>query len=374
MALNKKDLVFGIMYIVLAKQIHLWLTNKGFGGKFINHYPGKCTTIEGIKCGSEKVIVTNDGLAFITNGLKLGTNCNKEYLRGEIFLFDFATPQKNVIKLNIKNVSGEFIRSFDPHGMDILEDDSNDSIKLFVINHAYQNDSIEIFQYFRRSPSELTHVSTIHSEKFVCLNDITVIGKDEFYVTNFNKFCHSPYSKFLIPVELIFGLSTSNVVYFNQGFSAIAVHGSLLNGIAHSKDKDFIYVVSSATSSVTAYKRHNGGKLEHFKQIHVGYFPDNVYVESESGDLYIGQGKDFFGFSYLLANETSYVSSSAVKVVSPLEKHPKVFEVLHDDGSNFIHSASSAVRFGKQYLFGSPYDKLGYCDARKENTTFKALK
>ena len=365
MALNKKNLVFGILYIVLAKQLHLWLTNKGVGVQFINHYPGNCRIVQGIQCGSEKISVKEDGLAFITNGLRMGSNCNQDYLTGGLYLFDFAFPDKNVIKLAIKNASDEFIRSFDPHGMDTLKDKPNDVIKLFVVNHANQNDSIEIFHYSYQNPGEVTYVSTILNDKFLCLNDITVIHHDEFYVTNFNKFCRSSYSKFLIPVEMIFGLSTANVVYFKQGFTAIAAYGALLNGIAHSIDKDYVYVVSSAASSVTAYKRHKGGKLQQFKQIYVGYFPDNVYVENKTGDLYVGQGKDFFGFSYLSANKTKYIASSAVKIKFPLEKQPKVTEILHDDGNNFIHSASSVVVFNNQYLFGSVFHKLGYCDARK---------
>lgn len=366
MALNKKDLVFGILYIVLAKQLHLWFANKGVGVQFINHYPGNCRIVPGIQCGSEKISVTKDGLAFITNGLRMGSNCNPDFLKGGIYLFDFGFPDKNANKLAIKNVSDEFLHSFDPHGMDTFIDKETNVLKLFVVNHANNKDSIEIFHYSNQNPTEIIHVSTITNDNFVCLNDITVIDNDEFYVTNFNKFCHSFYSDVLVPIEFIFGLSTANVVYFKQGFSAIAAHGALLNGIAHSNDTNYVYVVSSAASSVTAYKRHNGGKLQHFKQIYVGYFPDNVHVENESGDLYVGQGKDFFGFSYLSVNQTNHVSSTVVKIESPLEKGPKVTEILHDDGSNFIHSVSSAVRFNNQYLLGTVFHKLAYCDARKD--------
>ena len=364
MALNKKDLVFGILYIVLAKQFHLWLTNKGVGVQFINHYPGNCRIVPGIQCGSEKISVTKNGLAFITNGLRM-SNCNPDFLKGKIYLFDFGFPDRNVKELAMKNVSDEFIHSLDPHGMDIFIDRGTNVFKLFVVNHANKKDSIEIFHYSKQNPTEITHVSTITNENFVCLNDITVIDNEEFYVTNFNKFCHSSYSDLLVPVELIFGLSTANIVYFKKGFSAIAAYGALLNGIAVSNDKNYVYVVSSATSSVTAYKRHNGGKLQHFKQIYVGYFPDNVHVENETGDLYVGQGKDFFGYSKLIVNQTNYVSSAVVKIKSPLEKQTKVTEILHDDGKNFIHSISTPVRFNNQFLLGTVSHKLAYCDARK---------
>jgi len=186
MALTKKDLVFGIMYIVFGKQFHLWLCGKGVNVRFINHRPGDCKVLPDLQCGSEKISVTSNGLAFITNGFADATNCNKDFLRGNLYLFDFNKPDQGAKRLQMKNVSKEFLENFDPHGMDVFE--VNGVVKLYVVNHLDDFDTIEVFQYSSEHPTEVHHVSTIRNDLFNCLNDITIIDEDEFYATNFVKF------------------------------------------------------------------------------------------------------------------------------------------------------------------------------------------
>jgi len=363
MALNKKDLVFGILYIVLGKQIYLWLSNMGIGVRFNNHHPGQCKIVPGLQCGAEKISVSRSGLAFITNGHRAFTNCNTSFVKGSIYLFDFNNPENGVLKLDIKKTpSKEFLETFDPHGMDIYENGGN-LAKVYVINHANNNESVEVFQYDFNAPGQLVYVSTIQNENFVCLNDITLINEHEFYVTNFAKYCHSDYKIFPI-FEIFFGMNTGNILYYKQGHTAIAAQGSVMNGIAKSPDEKFIYCVSQGLSIVIVYKRGNGGSLKLVKQIALGYSPDNVYVDQQSGNMFIGLHKDTWGYIKLGTNKTEFTSAAALKIEVPTNyewRNTKVTEILHDNGKDFVSVVSSAVHYNGQYLFGTVFHKLGYC-------------
>ena len=362
MELTKKDLVFGIMYIVLGKQIHLWLCGKGVSVRHINHRPGDCRVLPHLQCGSEKISVTSDGLAFITNGLADSTNCNKQFLRGNLYLFDFNNPDQDATRLQMTNVSKEFLESFDPHGMDVFE--VNGIVKLYVVNHLADYDSIEVFHYSSDHPTEVQHVSTIRNELFHCLNDITIINEDEFYVTNFVKFfCLRSKFKYLSTFEVIFPVNTANIVFYKNGFSSIAAYGAVLNGLAQSPDKKFVYSASSSTSTVVVYERQKEGQLKRVKQIEVGYAPDNVHVDRQ-GHIYAGIQKNFFGMGPLLMNRTDHTSASAIKIEVPDDynwRNVRVNEILHDDGKDFVHVVSSAVFFNDHYLFGTVFHKLAYC-------------
>ena len=63
---------------------------------------------------------------------------------------------------------------------------------------------------------------------------------------------------------------------------------------------------------------------------------------------------------------SDYCSSYCVKIL-PLDKsseplkYGEVEEVLRTDGKGFVSGVSSVVHYQGQYLFGTVFDKLGYC-------------
>ena len=124
--------------------MYVFLVDHGVGVHHNNVHPGKCRIVPGITCGSEQIVVTTDGLAFITNGLKLVTSCNPLFTKGRVYLFDFNNPGNNVTELKIIS---EIIdpSTFDPHGMDMIENLEQGTISIYVVNHAYKTESIEVF-------------------------------------------------------------------------------------------------------------------------------------------------------------------------------------------------------------------------------------
>ena len=343
----------------VSKFFYFWLVGKGYGVHFYNVLPGPCRVVPGIECGSEKISVTRDGLALITNGLKLLTNCNKKYLRGNIYLFDFNHPEKNVTKLVIQGEAID-LKTFEPLGMDVYEDFTKDTVKLYVINLAI--DAVEVFQYDKNNPRVLKHLKTIIDNKFHCPDDITVIDENRFYLTNFHQYCHSEY-EFLAAAEFFLQMNTAAVVYYDHTKSTVVADGeSFLNGITLSKDKSQILSVSTSTGQLLVYDRsENNGKLHLRKGFYIGYHP--IFTDIFTGHLYVGTQKNPFEEVAVSLNKTEYCSATGIKLTTKSEKWDDfdIEEVFHHDGKDFISDVSSVAYYKGHYLFGTVFHKLAYC-------------
>ncbi|XP_002165955.2 serum paraoxonase/arylesterase 1 [Hydra vulgaris] len=359
--INFKIIVVTVLSAILIPKIYLWLTSNAVGVQFYNVYPGMCKSIPGIVCGSEKITVTSDGLAFFTSGMKGASNCDHRYLHGRIYLFDFKDPEKGATELFLK--SNSIIPSnFSPHGMDLFEDLKNNLIKLLVINHANHRESVEVFVFRRSEPSHLDHVKTLTDKKFVCLNDIAVINENIFYVTNYLKYCqYNEFASLLFEVGL--KMPTSNIVYYNEGSTLVAADGySSLNGIAINKDFSVVFVSSAANKTLSVFKREaDSGKLLLHNAIDVSYSPDNVYIDHQTGILYVAVFKKPLHFFLAIRNLTLN-TGTGIKIVPDSNQWKKadVTEVFHDNGQ-LIQSASMIVFYKNQYLIGSVYNTLVYC-------------
>ena len=358
-----KTITITIIFAFVSKFMYFWLVGNGYGVHFYNVLPGPCRVVPGIECGSEKISVTRDGLAFITNGLKLLTNCNKKYLRGNIYLFDFNHPEKNVTKLVIQGEAID-LKTFEPLGMDVYEDFTKGTIKLYVINHG--GDAVEVFQYDKNNPV-LKHLETITDNKFHCLDDITIIDENRFYLTNFQQYCHSSYF-FIKASEFFLQMKTAAIVYYDHTKSTVVADGeSFLNGITLSKDKSQIFSVSTSTGQLLVYDRNeNSGRLHLRKKLFIGHHPDNIFTDIFTGHLYVGTQKEPFAHVAVSLNKTEYCSASGIKLKAKSEKWDDVDieEVFHHDGKNFVHGVSSVAYYKGHYLFGTVFHKLAYCKER----------
>ena len=350
-----KSIIKTLIFVYGVQVVYVFLVNQGIGIYFNNVKPGPCRIVPGISCGSEQISVTNDGLAFITSGVKTMTNCNRKYLKGRMYLFDFNKPNENVTELKIQseNLDLDF---FQPLGMDILE--KNDDVKVFVVNHAAA--SIEIFLFDKMKRQILKHLQTITNEKFVCLNDITLLDENNFYVTNFAQFCKYPP---IMMAEFFLQLPTSNIIHFESGETKNVVSGeSLLNGITLGIDKKKLFTVSSNTGQLLEFLRNiDNGSLHLINRHFIGFHPDNIFMDHGTGLLYVGTQKSTFNHFLLSENKTDHCSATGVMITQNSSGHMEVEEILHMNGGEFINSLSVVVHYKGQYLFGTPFDRLGYC-------------
>ena len=344
-----------IIFAYVAQVIYLFLVNHGVGVHYNDVKPGPCRIVPGISCGSEQISVTNDGLAFITSGQKSTTNCNKKYMKGRIYLFDFNKPDENVTELKIESKVLD-IDLFEPLGMDIL--DENENVKIFVINYAPQQ-TIEIFHFDKNNRRILKHVQTITNEKFVCLDDIAAVSENEFYITNYVKFCDYPP---ILMTEYFLQLPTSNIVYYKSSETTIVASGeSFLNGITLTKDKMRVFTVSTRTGHLLEYSRNSKGALNLVNRHYIGFHPDNVFLDQATGVLYASTQKAFFTQMLLSGNQTEYCPATGTKIIQSSSGNIEVEEILHVNGREFVNSLSTVAHYKGQYLFGTLFDSLGYC-------------
>ena len=351
-----KSTIATIIFAYAARVIYLFLVNHGVGIHFNNVKPGPCRIVPGISCGSEQISVTKDGLAFITSGYKGMTNCNSKDLKGRIYLFDFNKPNENVTELKI--LSDTLNQDlFYPHGMDIIEE--NESVKVFIVNHS-PKESIEIFQFDKKNRQILKHFQTITNEKFVCLNDIALVDENNFYVTNFVMFCEYP---LLLWAEILLHLPTSNIVHFESGKTRVVASGeAVLNGITLARDKKKLFTVSTNTRALLEYARNTDNGSLHFINRHfTGFYPDNIFLDQETDVLYTSTQKSIFNMFLLAGNLTNHCSVSGAKITQDLTGHTEVEEILDVNGGGFVNSLSVVVHYKNQYLFGTVFDRLGYC-------------
>ena len=356
-----KYTIFVVILAYLSKCIYIFLADSGVGVHFNNVHPGPCRIIPGISCGSEQISVTKDGFAFITNGFKGMTRCNPKFTKGNLYLFDFNHPDNNVTKLNIISENLD-LDTFDPHGMDIIELPEQGIVNLYVVNHADDIESVEVFVYNREVPDEIVHTTTIVDDTFVCLNDIAVIDKQRFYVTNYLKYCKS--AKILLTIEILGKFQTSNIVYFNHGQTAIVATGSGYNGITLSKEKSKVLSVSCSQKDLHIFDRdQSDGLLSLKKKVFLGHNPDNIFLDKGTGHFYIAYFKDPLMIQMVAENRSEYSSAGAcmLSVESEQMDNIDIKEVFYDNGEKFVSAASSFVHYKGQYLIGTVFDKLGYC-------------
>ena len=149
--------------------------------------------------------------------------------RPVMYMFDMEKGEEGLVELKSDIDDGEF----NPHGVGHWVTPEGDSI-VYVISHQEMKDTVESF-YFMAEDKYLKHRATFEHGLFRQLNDIVVVGLDEFYVTVDHYFSH-PVAK---AVESLLPLPLSTVVYYNEESGVVkpAAGGlSYANGIAQSNN------------------------------------------------------------------------------------------------------------------------------------------
>ena len=100
-------------------------------------------------------------------------------------MLDLNDPFSEPVQLPI---AGDYLQqhgAFNPHGLSHWEDQNGD-IFVYVISHWPEGeDSVEVFQYFHKTP-ELVHIKSLRHPLIFQLNNIHAVGRDEFYATNYH--------------------------------------------------------------------------------------------------------------------------------------------------------------------------------------------
>ncbi|KAK3551873.1 hypothetical protein QTP70_030243 [Hemibagrus guttatus] len=343
-------LVVAVAVLIGERFIALRNTILAFRELTQNHLPN-CELIKGIEFGAEDITVLDDDLAFISTGLKYPGMPRYTDEPGKIYMLNLPSGA-GLKELHIK---GDFdTASFGPHGISLYTDEDG-SRYLFVVNHPHENSQVEIFQYVEEE-STLLHMKTIKHELLPNVNDIVAVGVENFYATNDHYFTHGP----LKLLEMLFSLSWCNVVYYSPEAVRVVAGGFFgANGINISPDKKHLYVSDLMNHRIVVMNIQKGNTLSRVKEVDVGSLCDNIEVESETGDLWLGchpNGAKVFQF-----DPNDPPGSEVIRIQNIHSEEPVVTQVYADDGSMLIGSSVATPYKGK-LLIGSMWQKALICD------------
>lgn len=232
-------------------------------------------------------------------------------------------------------------------------------LKVYVVNHANHVESVEVFLYVPAKPDSIKHLKTIHNDKFVCINDLTIYGEDIFYITNFLKYCNSGFV--VAASEFLLGLETGNVIYYNKGNADVVATGLMYNGITQSKDGKEVVVNAGGTTYLEIFDRiPSTGQLKFKEKVNVHYFPDNILTDQHTGDYYVGVQKKMLKLIAVSVNQSRSVPSTGVRVYKTNARYA-VEEIFHDNGRSYVQGVATVAHYKGQYLLGTIFHKLGYC-------------
>ncbi|XP_042345806.1 serum paraoxonase/arylesterase 2-like [Plectropomus leopardus] len=316
-----------------------------------NHLPN-CVELKNLNQGSEDITILGNGLAFISTGLRY-PGMPVSDAKGRIFTLDMTDPRMKPVELRMpRNFD---LETFNPHGISVYTDPSDDTIYLFVVNHPEHKSQIELFK-FVEDDNSLEHLKTIKHELLHSVNDVLATGVDSFYATNDHYVTH----EHLKSLEMLLGQAWTNVVYYSPEEVKVVSEGYYFaNGINISPDKRHIYMADLFDHKVHVLERKEDNTLVSVKSVSVGSLCDNIEVEPETGDLWMGCHPN--AWKLLRFDPETPAGSEVIKIQNIHSDQPVVTQVYADDGKVLIGSSVAAPYEGK-LLIGTVFHKALCCD------------
>uniref|UniRef100_A0A3Q1F5V4 arylesterase n=1 Tax=Acanthochromis polyacanthus TaxID=80966 RepID=A0A3Q1F5V4_9TELE len=248
---------------------------------------------------------------------------------GKIFVLDLNDSRMKPVELRMpRNFD---LETFNPHGISLYTDPSGKTPDNLM-----------------RGCTPVTHKSLV--------NDILAVGVDSFYATNDHYFENQFLQSY---VEILLFQPWGNVVptevkEVSQGYY-------FANGINMSPDKRHIYVADLFDHNVHVLERKEDNTLTRVKTVAVGSLVDNIEVDPETGDLWVGCHPN--GWKALLFDPNDPAGSEVVRIQNIHSDKPQVTRVYEDDGQVLIGS-SVATTYGGKLLIGTIFHKTLVCDLK----------
>lgn len=302
------------------------------------HFDGQCAVIPGIIGAEDLVIDHENKLIFISSHDRRDPNAV-----GGIWVMPVNQPSM-ARQLQVPALAGA---GFAPHGLDLwVGEDGTRS--LFVIDHGSAPN--HLVHKFTINGGELELARTFESSTFYSPNDLTIVGDDQFYITNDSR---SKTGSVLAVVEALLRKQSGNVVWVDGDQAKIVATGfSYANGIAASIDGKQLYVSATIDQDLRIFDRNIvTGALTQSDQIHFGSALDNIDIAAD-GSLWIASHPRLLDFS-AHANDPAKRSPSQVFHVDVDNKTVK--QVYLSAGEMFSASSIAAVIDNKIFI-GSVFD------------------
>eukprot|EP01083_Nonionella_stella_P117224 349000_1 len=249
---------------------------------------------------------------------------------------------------------------FQPHGISVITDGANTQW-ISVINHRRDGDVVEIYQ-LNSDQTHATWIDEVHSPLFVAINDLTLVPLPRapdnilrigFYVTN--SFGFRPKTK-LNAVENLLALHTNDLVFcepdtrtyddnMKPQWSCRVVDRDIAygNGVDMSVDGKQLYVVEMLGANVIVYDRdEKTNTLTRNSNIGLHSAGDNLYVDRDTGDLFIGCHPNVIQFYQYVVNGTGAATAPS-QVLHWNKATGQVSEIYLSNAHSKYHVSGSSV-------------------------------
>jgi hypothetical protein len=314
-----------IILAVLISQTIKLVSNSGLGLTVEPMSLLQCDALTGPVGAEDITIDAYNQVAYI------GADDRRSYLKsgkpveqnGAIWLLDLSKADSQPVQLttDMKGV-------FHPHGISLRRGLKGEALELYVVNHISANEhEIDIFDI--TSPGVLTLRRRVSYPEMISPNDLVVVAKDQFYVTNDHGFAHNT---IMNKLEDYLSLSMSSVTYFDGEKGHKVIGGlSMANGIALSSDNKTLYVAESLARSVSRY-RQGASPLdwEYLDSVSVEFTADNLEWTDNGKLLVAGNPRAFDFLAHV--NDPSNVSPSEVATITVSEKSMQAETIYRNSG------------------------------------------
>ena len=183
-------------------------------------------------------------------------------------------------------------------------------------------------------------------------NDLVVVAKDQFYVTNDHG---SAPTSIMQEFEDYLGLAMSSVTYFDGTRGHVVIEGlSMANGIELSADKQTLYVAESLSRSVSRYQRGESWlDWSYQDRVDFEFAVDNLEWSDQGKLLTAGHPKAFDFLAHV--NDPLNKSASEVASINVTGETMQAETIYLNDGAA-LSAASVAVKLGDTVLIGPVMD------------------
>jgi arylesterase/paraoxonase len=264
--------------------------------------------------------------------------------RGAIWTLDMNAPDAAAVDATTSALPDGFW----PHGISLYR--AYDGKKtLFVINHANNKHSVEIFDV---NGATLTHRRTVTGAPLISPNDIVGVGPESFFVSN----DHANTEGLMRTIEDYGRLRQTTVQFYDGAEFTTALSGiGGANGINVSADGRSLYLSAASELTVYVYDRDpNTNALTQRAKVWVPGFADNIDVLAD-GSLLLGVHSKIFD---LLAHvgDASKPSPTHVMHLTPDGHGSFTTKTIYYTPGQELSGGSGGAAANKRLLIGSIFD------------------
>ena len=273
------------------------------------------------------------------------------YPSGAIWRLDLSQPDSQPEKIDI-----DLIGEFHPHGIalrfsDPASNDAGRAIELYAVNHLSPvKHEIVVFNILETGELKLRR--RISYPELISPNDLVVVDKDQFFVSNDHG---SSLNTKMAMVEDYMGVPLSSVSYFDGVEGHIVISNlRFANGVALSEDKQTLFVAETTAGRVARFKRGETNldwTLEEALDVPLGV--DNFEWDGQGNLLNAGHPK-LFAFQAHVKDPQALSPSQVIRI--NVNTKPMSFETLYLNDGEALSGASVAAQWQQTMLISSVFE------------------